>query len=81
MTNNLCQIGATITIVMVALAWLIYTIKSLIDCSVDCINVQEKSTKKALINAVKSVLVSAGCLAIMCVLTKLAYMIIVIGLL
>lgn len=81
MTNNVCQIGATITLVVVALAWACYTIKSLFDCGIDLINVQEKPTRKALANAAESVLVSAGCLAIMCVLTKLAYMIIVIGLL
>lgn len=80
MTNNVYQIGATVTIIMVALAWTCYTIKNLFDCGIDLIDAQEKTTKKTLANAVESVLVSAGCLAVMCVLTKLAYMIIAIGL-
>lgn len=80
MTNNVCQIGATITLVVVALAWACYTIKSLFDCGIDLINVQEKPTRKALANAAESVLVSAGCLIAMIVFTKLAITIISISL-
>lgn len=79
MTNDVCQLGATIILVVVAIAWACYTIKNLFDCGIDLIDAQEKPTRKTLVNAVESVLVSAGCLAVMCVLTKLAYMIIAIG--
>ena len=80
MTNNVCQIGATITLVVVALAWACYTIKSLFDCGIDLINVQEKPTRKALTNAVETVLTSVGCLIALIVFTKLAITIIAIGL-
>ena len=81
MTNNVCQIGATIILVVVAIAWACYTVKSLADCSIDLIDVQlEKSTKKTLINAIESVLVSVGCLIALVVFAKLAITIIAISL-
>lgn len=80
MTNDVCQIGAIVIIIVVTLAWACYTVKSLFGCGIDLIDAQEKTNKKTLANAVESVLVGAGCLAVMCVLTKLAYMIIAIGL-
>lgn len=80
MTNNVCQIGATIILVVVAIAWACYTVKTLFDCGIDLIDVQEKPTRKALANAVESVLVSVGCLIAMIVFTKLAIAIISISL-
>ena len=80
MTNNICQIGATIILVVVAIVWACYTVKTLFDCGIDLIDVQEKLTRKALANAVETVLTSVGCLIALIVFTKLAITIIAIGL-
>lgn len=80
MTNKFCLIATAIILVVVVIAWACYTVKTLFDCGIDLIDVQEKSTKKILINAIESVLVSVGCLIALVVFAKLAITIIAISL-